>query len=140
MKKILIILVVLIVIALLLSQLLHKQQSLPAGILQITGPAGDEHTFTSFPDNQSLSLKTAKGDFQVVPVSAFLGRHINNENWQQLTFYSSDGAEITVKRTELPALYLTQISDSEKSYLRLIVPSDDFAQRWLKYINRIVLQ
>jgi glycerophosphoryl diester phosphodiesterase len=140
MKKILIILLSLISILLVLVWLNSRQQTNHEGILQITAPDGKVINLQTLPQKELQTITTSKGEMQAVAVSALLTKHLNSDNWQHIIFHSSDGAQVKIKRTELPLLYLSQITKNQESYLRLIIPSDSFSQRWLKKINHIALQ
>ena len=140
MKKILIILLALISILLVLAWLNSRQQTNHEGILQITTPDGKMKNLQALPKKELQTITTSKGEMQVVAVSTLLKKNLNSDNWQNLIFYSSDGAQVQINRTELPLLYLSQITKNQENYLRLIIPSDSFSQRWLKKINRIALQ
>jgi hypothetical protein len=139
MKKILIILGTLVLILLVLAWINSRQQTPTEGILQITAPDGVQ-TLKTLPSKELQTIITSKGDLQAIAVSALLKKHIESDNWQNIIFYSSDGAEVRISRAELPLLYLAQITKNQDSYLRLIIPSDNFPQRWLKKINRITLK
>ncbi len=54
-----------------------------------------------------------------------------------LDFVSGDGMNIQIPIEELPDLFL---AINEDDTFRLVIPTDEFHQRWLKNINKIVLQ
>ncbi len=59
------------------------------------------------------------------------------EDYTSIIFSSSDGSSLAVDISELLDLYLINFSRDGEQYLRLIIPSDNFSQRWLKYISII---
>jgi hypothetical protein len=140
MKKILIVVVVLVVIMAAILLLNNRKEALPEGMLMIVGPTGNEVVITSFPEDKGVTLTTADGEFQAVPVSAFLGEYLDTQDWGQMIFTAADKAEVTIKRDELSGLFLEQISENGVSFLRLIVPLDGHSQRWLKNVTSITLK
>ena len=58
----------------------------------------------------------------------------------RITFISDDGAGISFKKDEIPQLFLVQQKEKKQKKFRLIVPDDEFKQRWLKNIKYIELR
>ncbi len=56
---------------------------------------------------------------------------------QSITFIATDGMSMQVMIDELPDLFLTRQQDDN---FRLVIPTDEFHQRWLKNIEKIELQ
>lgn len=65
-----------------------------------------------------------------------------NYDYYSITFHSAEGARIKVTPTEIDdyLILLTLEQHSGNYSMRLILPADSFSQRWLKNINRIVLE
>lgn len=140
MKKIILILVVLILIMLGLSWFMSRQQSPARGILTIVTASGKEHVISEFPIQEAQLFEHKDKGMKIVPVSYFIENQGIESGWKEMTFYSKDGAQLKVDSDELPSLNLSLIEDSQSPYLRLVIPEDDFPQRWLKYVNRIELK
>ena len=65
---------------------------------------------------------------------------IHEKKFIRITFVSGDGAGISFKRDEVSKLFLVQQKGKKQKKFRLIVPDDDFKQRWLKNIKYIELR
>lgn len=66
-----------------------------------------------------------------------LAKEIQPNKFSNMIFHSADGGSLAVDISELDHLYLVEEIQAEKKYLRLIIPSDNFSQRWLKYLISI---
>lgn len=140
MKNIIIVLFALIIVLLGLSWLINRDKS-PSEVLLTVTLSGKSIEIGSFPAEMVQTVETGQGKSeQVIAVSYFLRSYLSDSSWNTLDFISSDNAQVTIYRKELDSLYLTQISKDENSYLRLIIPGDNFHQRWLKYITQIDLK
>ncbi|MCF7911516.1 MAG: hypothetical protein K9M99_03230 [Candidatus Cloacimonetes bacterium] len=138
MKNILIILFALVIVMFGLVWLINRDKAAPEVLLTIILPNQEKIEISSFPADEIQVLPIGQGKSeQVVPVSYFLK---TEQKWAKLTFISRDNAQLTIDKEELDSLYLSMISNGEESYLRLIIPTDDFHQRWLKYITQIELK
>jgi hypothetical protein len=141
MKKIIFTLLILVFITVILSWLLYKQQQPVDGILKITDAKGKEYVIEEFPLNRSQQLDIGKGKkLAAVPLKVFLKTMLSDDTWSNISFLSRDNARLIVDRNELENIYLAYITADEEPYVRLVIPSDDFHQRWLKYISQIQLQ
>ncbi|MDD3051519.1 MAG: hypothetical protein PHR06_10280 [Candidatus Cloacimonetes bacterium] len=65
---------------------------------------------------------------------------IDTQNINSVSFLSRDGGKILIKSDELSNMYLTESDNETESYIRLIIPTDPFANRWLKYVEKIVIE
>jgi hypothetical protein len=140
MKNILIVLLTLILLMLGLAWYINRNKETSTVLLTVTMADRDKTEITDFPAGafQDVTTNTGKS-LSLVPVRYCLTHFMKDESWSQMTFTSADNAQLTVKRDELDALYLAVNTKNETTWLRLIIPSDDFHQRWLKYINKIEL-
>lgn len=59
------------------------------------------------------------------------------ETPEQLTLFSRDGGSLKLNAEESMAAYIVTGSKNNENYFRLIIPTDEFGQRWLKYITKI---
>lgn len=136
MKKTLIILIGLIIILIGLSLLMkknaHKEKAI---VLKIN----NRQKIIKFSKLQKLPHKkivTQKGKtYQGIK----LGDVINlqtNDKISSVKIVSSDGMSIKLTK-DIQNAYLVFIKD--KNYYRLVIPTDDFSQRWIKYISEIIL-
>ena len=140
MKNILIVLLILIFVLLGLSWYINRDKVHSEVILTVT-LSEKSIQINKFPKDAIQVVETGQGKSeQVIAVKYFLKSYLDDNSWNKLTFVSSDNAQLTIDRQELESLYLAMISKDEESYLRLIIPIDDFHQRWLKYITQIDLK
>jgi len=83
------------------------------------------------------SFKSARGD-------EFTGWKLSNilnlakaDIPEELTLFSKDGGSLKLNTAEAQAAYIVTGSKNGETYFRLIIPTDEFGQRWLKYITKI---
>lgn len=77
-------------------------------------------------------------EYEALPVGGIISAcNIKLAQVQKLTFLSSDGGKSVISGSEITRAYLLSESAGE---WRLIVPTDDFKQRWLKHVVRIVAE
>ncbi|MDY6915611.1 MAG: hypothetical protein SVM86_04800 [Candidatus Cloacimonadota bacterium] len=62
---------------------------------------------------------------------------IKLENIQAVTLISKDGGALNLKNEELSDAYLALKKQKNELQLRLILPKDEFKQRWLKRVVEI---
>lgn len=142
MKRIIPILVVLIVILLALSWWQRKAtvaQDVDLMIHTSQGMHGVQYQqLQALPTSQ---VPTNRGDtLKLIRMQDLLeALDISWHGITSVTLTSEDGGSLTVDAAELPKLYLQMNQKAESQYLRLVIPSDEFAQRWLKYITTITL-
>ncbi|MDP8209278.1 MAG: hypothetical protein RAO94_10985 [Candidatus Stygibacter australis] len=140
MKNIIIVLFALIIVMLGLSWIINRDK-VPSEVLLTVTLSGKSIEIGAFPEDAIEIVETGPGrSEQAIAVKYFLKSYLEDNSWNKLTFISSDNAELTINRKELDSLYLSLISKEGESYLRLIIPSDAFHQRWLKYITQIDLK
>jgi len=70
----------------------------------------------------------------------FSALKLNTTELREIEFESIDGAVLKVNASELENLYLIKVDYNDSDYIRLIIPQDEFPQRWLKYIETIKLR
>lgn len=137
MKKILIILFVLIVILTALS-LYWKANQTKSKDLILTSIEGDEILIN--PANfRGVEFSTKKGDkFTGWPLTGLIeANNLTLDNAKSITLFSRDGGQITLENSEFTSAYIVSQSKDNEKFLRLIIPQDDFSQRWIKFINKI---
>ena len=140
MKKIILVLLVLILLMWGLSWYINRNKETSPVLLTVTMADQIIEEITDFPADAFQTVTDNKDKrLSLVPVYFCLKESISDDTWTKLTFISADNAQLTVDRLELEVLYLKVNAENETQWLRLIIPTDDFHQRWLKYINKIVL-
>ncbi|MDP8267637.1 MAG: hypothetical protein P9L97_02800 [Candidatus Tenebribacter davisii] len=138
MKKILIILGILIVILFLLLYFQKSKKTDETGIKIIHNNKVEILTFSKLNSFEKISFTTARGDkFSGYDLTAILNsKKIPADSKTTYSFHSNDGGTLNVNKEESEFLYLIFQDD----YIRLVIPSDEFSQRWMKYISEIEIK
>lgn len=77
-------------------------------------------------------------ELEVITVNNVLALFdVDEKGLTAITFFANDGGSLKVDSTELEKLYLQEL---ENGTYRLVIPSDQFKQRWLKNITSIECQ
>ncbi len=77
-------------------------------------------------------------ELEVIKVNDVLGLfEVDKKGLSSITFFANDGGSLKVDSNELDNLYLQAM---ENGTYRLVIPSDQFKQRWLKNIASIECQ
>ncbi len=100
-----------------------------------------EKNISDLSNYESTRITTKKGkDYLAFPLTKMINSiGIKEVQFSKITFHSSDGGTLAVNGNELANLYLVENKKGKEQYLRLVIPTDDFSQRWLKYIVMIEL-
>lgn len=132
MKKILITLLVLFI---LLAALILLRQNEAAPGLKIISTAKEQ--IITFEEIESL----AKYDFNTLRGQTYQGWLLTDiltlagiTNYSDLILRSVDGAKINLTKELISESVLIRTEENDTSYFRLIIPSDEFGQRWMKYL------
>lgn len=146
MKPILILLLILILILCTL-ELCSKQIKPSTGIIQIMDGKKTYNIPNHIFQRQMIQKAKAKrgSEWHGVYLSKFLTDNGFNVNkYRKCTLVARDGMTMTIPFDEINdnQAFLTFIADKKggKKELKLIMLQDDFEQRWLKYINQIILE
>ena len=142
MKKIIWFLIILIVVLVITLLIWHRDTETNGGI-KIT--FSKKHFILSYDDLNKLnpeSFTTNRGDeFSGYKLdNIFNYFHIQSDEYSRIIFHSSDGASIKLKKQASETYYLVLLDENEGQFLRLVIPSDEFGQRWIKYIKQIDLE
>jgi len=139
MKRIISILFSLIIVLILITYFNNKYWNNPDELIIKFGEISK--SISSLSDYETTSITTKKGDnYIALSVMTIVNSlDIKEEEITKITFHSSDGGSMLVRGSELKKLYLIENKENNKKYYRLIIPNEDFSQRWLKYITKIVL-
>ena len=142
MKKVLLILFVLIIILFALSFFQKSKVTDEEGI-DITYK--DKETFLSYTQirsNEQIRFTTNRGDkFNGYDLSSILNSidiPINIET--EFIFHSKDGGILNLTKLEKESFYLVFQEDATGQFIRLVVPTDEFSQRWIKYLVAIEIE
>lgn len=93
--------------------------------------------FESYKSKKEKNVKKIFYIEQILDLTKF-----KNYDYRSITFESVEGAQIKIEPTESQDfLILLSLEKYGKKYsLRLILPADNFSQRWLKNIAKITLE
>ena len=139
MKKIFIILAILIII--LLALLIYQKS-------KITDEEGikityeDQETFLTYSKIHSIkqvSFTTERGDkfngFDFADILKSL--KIPTDIETEYILHSKDGGSLNLIKEKNETFYLVFQEDANGQFIRLVIPTDEFSQWWIKYIVRI---
>ena len=136
MKKIFIILVILIIILLALI-IYQKSKVTDEEGIKITYK--DRETFLSYTKIRSIkqvSFTTGRGDkfngFDFADVLRSL--KIPTDIETEYNLHSKDGGTLNLTKEENEIFYLVFQEDATGQFIRLVIPTDEFSQRWIKYL------
>jgi hypothetical protein len=138
MKKILFFLAILIIILVVLSTIWRRTVNLPEALQIIKNDKIHALSWQKLQQLPVCDFQTKRGDsFNGYKLSDILAL-FELDSEENITFHSIDGGRLKLNRSEFGTLYLVLMENDAR--LRLIIPEDEFGQRWIKYVNRIVLE
>ena len=142
MKKTILILIVLIII---LLALIFYQKGKVTDEEGIKITYKDRETFLSYTRFRSIkqvSFTTERGDrfsgFDFTDVLQIL--KIPTEIRTEYIFHSKDGGTLNLTKEENETCYLVFQEDATGQFIRLVIPTDEFSQRWIKYLVAIEIE
>ncbi|HPR18162.1 MAG TPA: hypothetical protein PLD62_07940 [Candidatus Cloacimonadota bacterium] len=140
MKKIVFVLVLLVIILAVLLWLRSSEQISP-NLLLIRYQRID--FILNSDELQNITkddFKTKQGaDFQGWKIRDILQQH-GIDKFAYLIFHSADGGSLRLPAEETENAYFIEMKDAPSLSFRLILPYDEFKQRWLKFVNRIEVE
>ena len=140
MKKILFFLSILIIILVVLSTIWRRTVNIPEALQIIKNDNIYALSWHKLQELPTFDLRTERGDsFNGYKLSDILSL-FELDSEEKITFHSIDGGRLKLNRSEFSTLYLVLMDTEKELQLRLIIPEDEFGQRWMKYISRIVLE
>ena len=140
MKKILFFLSILIIILVVLSAIWRRSVNLPEALQIIKDDRIHALSWQKLQQLPTFDFQTKRGDsFNGYKLSDILSL-FELDGEENITFHSIDGGSLKLNRSEFGILYLILMENEDAIRLRLIIPEDEFSQRWMKYVNRIVLE
>ncbi len=141
-KKILLILFILLIILLALI-IYQRSEVIDEKGIRITYK--DQETFLIYSKIHSIkqeSFTTRRGDkyngidFDDVLRSLKIPTNIDME----YILHSKDGGTLNLTKEENETFYLVFQEDANGQFIRLVVPTDEFSQRWIKYLIAIDIE
>ena len=142
MKKIILFLVILILI---LLALIFYQKSKVTDVEGIKITYKDQETFLTYSKIRSIkqvSFTTERGDkfngFDFADVLKSL--KIPTDSETKYTFHSKDGGTLNLIKEKDKTFYLAFQEDATGQFIRLVIPTDEFSQRWIKYLVAIEIE
>ena len=139
MKKILIIFAVLVLILASLL-LINKQEK---GNAFLTLNFSDKILELSYDELLQYSeinkIHFERLDIFIFKLNDFIQTYSGDFDYNEIIFHSDDGARLKLEKKEIRWLYLSFLEENNTNKLRLVIPKDEFQQRWIKYINKIEL-
>lgn len=142
MKKVMIILAFLIII---FFALIFYQRSNVSIEDRLSIKFDDQELFLSYSklrSNEQISITTARGDdylaYDLSNIFKSLKIPFNKDT--SYTFRSNDGGSLTIKKADHEDFYLVFDEDANGQFIRLVIPTDQFSQRWIKYLRSITIK
>ena len=136
MKRILLILVILILILLALTFYQKNKVTDDAGITIIHK---DQETFLSYKAIRSkelISFTANSGDmfngYNILSILNSIDIVANSDS--KYIFHSKDGGTFNLAKEENETSYFVFQEDASGQFIRLVIPTDEFSQRWIKYL------
>lgn len=142
MKKILITLAILVAILISLSLYWQSNLSNKTGIKIIMPTAETTYSLRQLAEFQHSKVVLARDS-----EDSYLGFALQElldelqiEKFRSIIISSTDGLSVSLKPTEIRNAYLCLRQEDELQYYQLVISTDAFMQRWIKYINRIEIR
>ena len=142
MKKIFILLVILILI--LLALIIYQKS-------KVTDEEGFKITFqnreifltySKIHSNEKISFTTGRGDrfngFDFAEILKIL--KIPTDIRTEYIFHSKDGGTLNLTKEKNETYYFVFQEDATGQFIRLVIPTDEFSQRWIKYLVAIEIE
>ena len=140
MKKILFLLSILIIILVVLSSIWRRTVNIPEALQIIKNDRIHALSWHKLQQLSTFDFQTKRGDlFNGYKLSDILSL-FKLDGEENITFHSIDGGKLKLNCSEFGTLYLVLMENEDTVRLRLIIPEDEFGQRWMKNINRVVLE
>ncbi|MCD4828366.1 MAG: hypothetical protein K8R90_02910 [Candidatus Cloacimonetes bacterium] len=134
-----IVLAALVIILVLLSIYWKYNNPPQTGILIVQGDRMS--LFENWRTLEMVSIDTGHAvSFEGYPLEAFLQAAEVDDAWQRVILVSDDGGRVVLHRDSMVRPHLALVKNDGESYFRLILPDDEFAQHWLKYVRRLELE
>ena len=142
MKKIILLLAALILI---LFALIFYQNSEVTDEDGIVVTYKDRETFLTYSKirlNKQINFTTNRGDkFNGYDLFSILNTiEIPIKIETEFIFHSKDGGTLNLTKKENEIFYLVFQQDASGQFIRLVVPTDEFSQRWIKYLVTIEIE
>ena len=137
MKRILLIIAILIIILTLLLIIRDQQQTKQEGIVI---SRNSEEKIISYNEINKFAFhdfRAARGDEFTGVLLTDLLKQADFSYAQYIILHSADGASLRLNKDLIETSYLIWQPDSTEQALRLIIPADEYGQRWMKFVQRI---
>ena len=139
MRKIYIILFLLIIILAGLSIYLQRHTSIDNILTVQYKNASKTITFDALEKMKHETIHSLKGKNMPAIKLGDIIKLLAKDGIAKAVLKSKDGMSITLDKKDISNAYLMPQEKNNQRYYRLAIPSDEFGQRWLKYINVIVI-
>lgn len=112
---------------------------------QITVIRGEKTYAITQQDVKGLKSITVNGkktkDLTAYKLSDILSKkQLSLKSIKQITFLSQDGMDMKIGKEDIEQAYVAFQTQDQHILLRVIFPHDQFEQRWLKYVTRIIIE
>ncbi|MDO9576552.1 MAG: hypothetical protein Q7J16_01575 [Candidatus Cloacimonadales bacterium] len=137
MKKILTILILLIIVLAVLLTIWNKNRNKQQGII-----IQQNETKTIFSLNEIRKLEkhaftTNRGDNYSGYLLSDILKSEQITEFKYLILQANDGGSLRLNTQDIPNAYLILMDEVKEPALRLVISTDEFGQRWMKYVKTI---
>jgi len=137
MKKIVLILTSLIILLAVLLTIWHMNIDSSTGITISIDNQEKIISYSTLGKMPKTSFKTRRSDEYSGYKLLEILKDYDPQNIKYLILHSEDSGSLRLKKEDLDNAYLIWQSDSKEPSLRLIISTDEFGQRWMKYLTSI---
>jgi hypothetical protein len=137
MKRVVLILTSLLIVLAVLLFIVNRDRNLKDGIVIRQAETEQTISLKQISKLEMHSFSTVRGDnFSGYSLLDILDSQETSFQ-KYLVLFSVDGGSLRLNADEIQNSYLVLMDDTETPSLRLIIPTDEFGQRWMKYVKTI---
>lgn len=136
MKRIILLLTSLIIILAVLLVIWNRSKAAQTEMIIIQNESEQTISYAKFSKMTKSNFTSKRGDeFSGILLTALL----KDYSYNYLILHSSDGGSLRLNEEDIPNSYIIEMAETDKKSYRLIIPADEFGQRWMKYLHKIEL-
>jgi len=137
MKKIILILIALIIVLIVLLTFWHKEMNPANGIIVKLEEKEKIISYSDLKKMEKTSFTTERGEHYSGYKLNDILKDFDPQNIKYIVLHSTDSGSLRLNKVDHDNAFLVWMADADSPSLRLIIPADEFGQRWLKYISSI---
>ena len=142
MKKIILFLGILIIILLALTFYQRSKVTDQEGIKFTYKNQKTHISYKQIRSCKKINFTAKSGDmfngYDILGILNSIAVPVNSDS--KYIFHSKDGGTLNLIKEENEIFYLVFQEDTSGQFIRLVVPTDEFSQRWIKYLVAIEIE